>query len=119
MTIDAQRLKLVEKMSPARKMKEPGAAVSFALERFCERVLAEIERVTHISAQSAHERYLDTFKTIEQQDREMASIFSDPKRSNALTMLARMRSEGLLTEDEFSSLSPETRSAIQSLLGAE
>ena len=149
MTIDEQRLKLVEKTSRARKMKEPGAAVSFALgfddervgtvprtiaeadwkvlrrlhplalERFCERVLAEIERVTHLSAQSAHQRYLDIFKTIEQRDREIASIFDDPKRSNALTMLARMRSEGLLMEDEFSSLSPETRGAIQLLLGAE
>ena len=149
MTIDEQRLKLVEKTSRARKMKEPGAAVSFALgfddervgtvprtiaeadwkvlrrlhplalERFCERVLAEIERVTHLSAQSAHQRYLDLFKTMEQRDREIASIFDDPKRSNALTMLARMRSEGLLMEDEFSSLSPETRGAIQLLLGAE
>jgi hypothetical protein len=90
-----------------------------ALERYCEHVLAEIERVTHNSAQSAHQRYLDIFKIIEQRDREMASTFDDPKRSNALTMLARMRSEGLLMEDEFSSLSPETRGAIQSLLGAE
>jgi hypothetical protein len=89
-----------------------------ALERFCERVLAEIEHVTHNSAQSAHQRYLDIFKIVMQRDREMASIFNDPKRSNALTMLARIRSVGLLTEDEFSSLSPETRSAIKSLLGA-
>lgn len=89
-----------------------------ALERYCECVLAEIEHVTHNSAQSTHQRYLDIFKIIEQRDREMASIFNDPKRSNALTMLARIHSEGLLTEDEFSSLSPETRSAIELLLGA-
>ena len=89
-----------------------------ALERYCERVLAEIERVLHNSAQSTHQRYLDIFKIIEQRDREMASIFNDPKRSNALTMLARIRSDGLLTEDEFSGLSQETRSAIELLLGA-
>jgi len=89
-----------------------------ALERYCERVLAEIERVTHNSTQSTHQRYLDIFKIVEQRDREMARIFNDPKRSNALTLLARIRSVGLLTEDEFSSLSPETRSAIELLLGA-
>lgn len=89
-----------------------------ALERYCERVLAEIERVTHNSTQSTHQRYLDIFKIVEQRDREMASIFNDPKRSNALTVLARIRSVGLLTEDEFFSLSPETRSAIKLLLGA-
>jgi len=88
-----------------------------ALERYCDRVLAEIERVTHNSAQSTHQRYLDIFKIIEERDREMASIFNDPKRSNALTMLARIRSDGLLTQDEFSGLSPETRSAIELLLG--
>jgi hypothetical protein len=91
----------------------------FALERFCERVLTEIEHITHISSQSAHQRYLDIFKIIEQRDRQMANTFNDPKRSNALTMLARMRSEGLLMADEFSSLSKETRSAIELLLGAE
>jgi len=37
-----------------------------ALERYCERVLAEIGRVTHNSAQSTHQRYLDIFKIIEQ-----------------------------------------------------
>jgi hypothetical protein len=89
-----------------------------ALERYCDRVLAEIERVIHNGAQSIHQRYLDIIKIIEQRDREMASIFDDPKRSNALTMLARIRSDGLLTEDEFSSLSQETRSAIELLLGA-
>ena len=89
-----------------------------ALERYCERVLAEIERVTHNRGQSTHQRYLDIFKIIEQRDREMARIFDDPKRSNSLTMLARMRSDGLLTEDEFSSLSPTTRSAIELLTGA-
>jgi hypothetical protein len=46
-------------------------------------------------------------------------MFNDPRRSNALTMLAGIHSKGLLTEDEFSSLSPETRSAIQLLLGTE
>jgi len=69
-------------------------------------------------ALSAHHRYLDVFKVIEQRDREMAGIFDDPKRSNALAMPARVRLAGLLTEDEFSGLSPETRGAIQLLLGA-
>ena len=91
----------------------------FALERFCERVLSEIEHITHVRSQSAHQRYLDIFKIIEQRDRQMASIFDDPKRSNALTMLARMRSEGLLMADEFSSLSQETRSAIELMMGTE
>jgi hypothetical protein len=88
-----------------------------ALERFCERVLAEIERIEHDDGRSFHQRYLDIFEVVEHRDQEMARIFDNPKRSNALTMLAQMRSKGLLMEDEFSSLSPETRSAISLLLG--
>ncbi|HEY1898260.1 MAG TPA: hypothetical protein VGG49_00530 [Steroidobacteraceae bacterium] len=90
-----------------------------ALERYCERVLAEVERVTGNSVQSAHQRYLDIFKIVEKHGHEMGGIFDDLRRSNALTMLARLRSEGLLMADEFSVLSPETRGAIHWLLGAE
>jgi hypothetical protein len=46
----------------------------------------------------------------------MARIFDNLKRSNALTMLVQMRSQGLLTADEYAGLSPETRSAIELLL---
>jgi hypothetical protein len=88
-----------------------------ARDRYCEDVLAEIERVNSDSARSPHRRYLDIFEIIERRDREIALIFNDPRRSNALTMLARMRGAGLLTEDEFGSLSPDTRSAIGLLLG--
>jgi hypothetical protein len=38
------------------------------------------------------------------------------KRSNALAMLARIRAAGLLPEDDFSGLSPETRSGVKLLL---
>jgi hypothetical protein len=88
-----------------------------ALNRYCKDVLAEIERVTHDNAQSPHQRYLDIFKIIERRDREIERTFNDLKRSNALTMLAGMRAARVLTEDEFLSLSPETRSAIELLLG--
>jgi len=89
-----------------------------ALERFCERVLAEIDRVSRDGAKGHHARYLQIFRIIQQRDREIARLFDNPRRSHALTRLAQIRSQGLLTEDEFSSLSPETRGAIQMLLGA-
>jgi predicted secreted Zn-dependent protease len=50
---------------------------SLALERFCERVLAEIEQVTKNGMQSAHQRYVDIFRIVEQRDREIARLFHD------------------------------------------
>ena len=105
------------------EIKEPDWKVlrrlhSLALERFRERVLAEIDRVSRDGAKDHHARYLQIFRIIQQRDPEIACLFDNPRRSHALTMLAHIRSQGLLTEDEFSSLSPETRGAIQMLLRA-
>ncbi len=106
-----------------REIKEPDWKVlrrvhRLALERFCERVLAEIEGVSRDGAKGHHSRYLQIVRIIQRHDREIARLFDNPRRSHALTMLAQIRSQGLLTEDEFSSLSSETRGAIQILLGA-
>ncbi|HEX8763583.1 MAG TPA: hypothetical protein VF740_00410 [Candidatus Acidoferrum sp.] len=87
-----------------------------ALERFCEQVLAEIRRALRDSADGHHARYLQIYRIMQRRDREIARLFDNPRRSQALTMLAQIRSHGLLTEDEFSSLSPETRETIQMLL---
>jgi hypothetical protein len=106
------------------EIKEPAWKVlrrvhPLALERFCERVLAEIDRVSRDGAKGHHARYLEIFRIIQQGDREIARLFDNPRRSHALTMLAQIRSQGLLTDDEFSSLSLETRGAIQMLLEAK
>ena len=89
-----------------------------AVERFCERVLGEVERLARDSAQSLHERYLQIYKLMEQRDREMARLFNDPKRSRALTMMVHMRAEGLMTDEEFAELTDGTQRALEILLGA-
>jgi len=88
-----------------------------ALERFCERVLAQIERVNNDNALSFHRRYRDIFEIVERRDREISRIFDDLKRSNAITMLTQMRANGLLTDEEYFSLSAETRNVVELLLG--
>jgi hypothetical protein len=82
------------------------------LERFCERVLGEIDGIGRDNARSFHQRYLDVYQIVERCNREIERMFDDPRRSNAITRLAQMHSNGLLTEDEFSQLSEETRAAI-------
>lgn len=89
-----------------------------ALERFCERALAEIERGVQDRARSQHERYLDVFNLVQCRDRQMARLFDDLRRSRALTMLAQIRSGGLLTDEEFAMFSQETRRTIEVLLDA-
>jgi hypothetical protein len=64
------------------------------LERFCERVLAEIDRASRDGATSPHARYFQIFRIPQQRDREMARLFDNPRRAHALTMLAQIRSQG-------------------------
>jgi hypothetical protein len=89
-----------------------------ALERYCDRVLREVERVVQDGSMGAHERYQGLFELVQRRDREIARLFDDPRRSTALTMLAGLHAEGLLTDEELSRLSPDTRSAIASRLEA-
>jgi hypothetical protein len=83
-----------------------------ALERLCKRVLDEIESARNDSGRTFHQRYLDIYRIVEQHDREMAAIFNDVRRSNAMMRLALMRSSGLLEESEIASFSEETRAAL-------
>lgn len=89
-----------------------------ALERFCGRVVGKVERIIHNTALSQRERYVELFNLMQRHDGDIGRLFDDPKRSRALTMLAHMRSDGVLTEEEFSSLSQRTRNSILMLIGA-
>ena len=89
---------------------------AIALERFCQRVLLEIERINADGARTFHQRYLDIFRVIERRDREIARTFDDLRRSTALAKLAAIQSRNLLQEEEFLRFSPETRSVVQALL---
>jgi hypothetical protein len=95
-----------------RKLRE------IALDRFCQRVLAEVESLTVDNTKTAHERYLAVFRLIERRDRELATLFDNPRRSAALQQLVSIQSHSLLTEDEMSRFSPETRAVVQAFFGA-
>jgi hypothetical protein len=85
-----------------------------ALERFCESVLSEIRGISE-SRQSAHKRYLSVFKTVRDQDKELATLFDSPRRSNAWLQLSLIHSHDLLTVEEMQRFSPETQHRVSEL----
>ena len=87
-----------------------------ALDRFCQRVLAEVSRLAADAGKSSHERYLAVFKLLQRRDEELADAFNDPRRSTMLVPLARIRFRELLTDDEFAGFSPDTRASVQMFL---
>ena len=87
-----------------------------ALERFCQRVLAEIQRIDADVEKTGHQRYLAIFKLLRSRDEELATAFDDLRRSTALLKLACIQRHRLLTEEEMSSFTPATRERIRLLL---
>ena len=83
-----------------------------ALERFCQRVLAEVERIAANTKKTSHERYLAVFKLIEKRDEELAAAFDNPRRSTFFRQLAFIESLKLLTEEEMAGFSSETRETL-------
>ena len=90
---------------------------SQALERLCEEILLEISSINADTAKTFHQRYLNIFDIVQRRDKEISHIFDGLKRTTALIKLAAMKSRGLLTEDEFSRFSQETREAIALIHG--
>jgi hypothetical protein len=87
-----------------------------ALDRFCEHVLSEISDLLSPARGSHHDRYLAVFKLLENRDRELAEMFDNPRRSTALMQLAQMRSQDLLTDEEFARFGLDTRDWVEKLL---
>jgi hypothetical protein len=83
-----------------------------ARERFCERVLSEIASASSALGQGAHERYLKVFEIVRDNDKELGALFDNPRRSSALGQLSMIASAGLVTDEELSRFSPETRNSI-------
>jgi hypothetical protein len=83
-----------------------------ALNRFCERVLLEIERARSDALKTPHERYLDVYEIVKNSDDELAACFNDLSRSTGIDHLVAYRARGLLTDEEFSRFSQETQEVV-------
>ncbi len=88
-----------------------------ALDRLCERILQEASGIiAGASAGEHHRAYLDLYQYIERSDQMLGDCFNDWSRSQALHILINWRAEKLLTEEEFTAFSAETRSTVDGFL---
>ena len=86
-----------------------------ALERFCRRVLEEVEPLRRDTSQSHHKRYLNVYRFLHKRDEELAHAFNDPRRSRMILQLTAIRAYGLLEPHELGRFSERTRTTIESL----
>lgn len=86
-----------------------------ALDRFCSRTLAEIQKVSSDSENGSHQRYLTVYQLLKNRDYELGKIFNDLKRSNAMGKLFLMRRSSLLTDEEWCGFSDEIRRVFEQI----
>jgi hypothetical protein len=86
------------------------------LERYCERVLQEAERICNSDNQSAHERYGSLYGLMRDRDKELANAFDGPRRSNAFIQLILMYKLNLIADKELDEFEDETKNAIREII---
>ena len=86
-----------------------------ALERFCHRVLSELDRFRQDDSRSYHEQYIALYRWLQDRDDEIASAFNDPRRSRMLQQLAVIVGLDLLKPQELARFSEATREIVESL----
>ena len=84
-----------------------------ALERLCDKILAEAKAEIDGPGTSSHERYLRLYKLMDRRDDDIARGFNDLRRSTALMQMGIIHSMGLFTAEELRRLTPETLQAIE------
>ena len=85
------------------------------LERFCSRTLDEVAAATQGMEGCAYDRYVKVYKLIRERDKELAKVFDDFRRSTAVIQLGMMQRMKLLTDEELSVFSEQTRAHIEAV----
>ncbi len=107
----------MERHLPERDWKTLRGLHPVALDRFCERILAEVGSIASDTSRSNHERYLAIFTLIERRNRQIEDAFDDMRRSMAVIRLLHMCKLGLVQEEEFARFSDDIRGTVEHMLG--
>jgi len=87
-----------------------------ALERFCQRVLDEVARISADQSKTRHQRYLAIYRLTRERDKEIDPIFDTLRRSTAIRQIVSFRMHDLISTDELRQFSPELVRRIESII---
>jgi len=86
------------------------------LQTQCQKALERIRRILDRPTTDAYAAYLSIFKAIEEEDKIIASMFDDHRRSTAFLSILSMVQHGLLSKDDLKRFSPETQERIETVI---
>lgn len=87
-----------------------------ALQRYCEKVMGDVDRIISDTGRDSHERYIEMYKIVHDRDKKLAQMFDGFSRSKAVFQLVMYYENNLLDDEELARLSNETREKILSII---
>ena len=100
---------------PERDWKQMKSMKARVLDDACARILTGVESIVQKRDGQNHEAYLALWALLKKEDRKIAFMFDDFRRSTALLKLAQWRHHGLLSESDLALFTEETQDRIKAL----
>ena len=100
---------------PEQDWKRVKALKDKILNAICADILDEINQEIKNKEDNNHKAYLRVWEIVNTRDKDIADMFNDLKRSNAVFKLSLWYKNGYLTEKELNDFTQETQSTINAL----
>lgn len=100
---------------PEQDWKKIRAIKDKKLNEICADILSEINQEIKNKGEKNHKAYLKVWDIVDRRDNDIADMFNDLKRSNAVFKLALWKKKGYLEDKELSEFTESTRSTIKSI----
>lgn len=84
-------------------------------ERYCSQILAEVAEASQATQGDAYDRYVKVYQLVKERDKQINRTFTDFRRSTAIMQLGIMRRMKLLTDEELSGFSEQTRVRVEGI----
>ncbi len=85
------------------------------LNRFCDSVVSKASGFS--TGESGHEKFLALYEYLGESNRDIAVVFDNRRRSNAILQIAAAVTRGIMSASELSSFSEETQERIRMIAG--
>ncbi len=100
---------------PEKDWKRIRAIKDQKLNDICAVILNEINLEITNKKDQNHETYLKVWNIVNERDKDIADMFNDLKRSNAVFKLALWKKNGYLIETELAEFTEGTRSTVNTI----
>ncbi len=81
----------------------------------CRNIFQKIDKISKNIDGREHQAYLELWKLLNKEDKDISIMFDDLKRSNAVQKLSAWKKKGIISNEKISEFTDETQQIIEFL----